>query len=48
MSDAVHGTFVSQKISKIRWKPEQLNESQHFVTGSFDEAVCVCVFMLYY
>lgn len=39
MEDTVHSTFVSQKISKIRWKPEQLSESQYFVTGGTDEIV---------
>lgn len=32
----LHGTFVSQKINKIRWKPERMDESHFFVTGSVD------------
>lgn len=36
MSQNVHGTFVSEKISKIRWRPDQFENSQSFVTGSWD------------
>ncbi|GLV31898.1 Nucleoporin 43kD [Carabus blaptoides fortunei] len=36
MSQNVHGTFVSEKISKIRWRPDQFENSHSFVTGSWD------------
>lgn len=36
MSQNIHGTFVSEKISKIRWRPDQFNNSNSFVTGSWD------------
>ncbi|XP_050304526.1 nucleoporin Nup43 [Anthonomus grandis grandis] len=36
MSHNLHGTFISEKISKIRWKPETLGESHFFITGSVD------------
>lgn len=36
MEDRVQGTFVSQKVSKVRWKPETGYDSQYFVTGSCD------------
>jgi len=35
----VHGTFVGEKINKVRWKPEDLNESDIFLTGSWDNGV---------
>lgn len=33
----VQGTFVSQKINKIRWIPEDYAETKHFFTGSWDD-----------
>ena len=36
MDDRVQGTFISEKVSKVRWKPENGFESHHFVTGSWD------------
>lgn len=38
MSDQhrVNGTFLSEKISKIRWIPEQYTAPDSFVTGSWD------------
>ncbi|XP_072947860.1 nucleoporin Nup43 [Epargyreus clarus] len=33
----VQGTFVSQKINKIRWIPEEYVETKHFFTGSWDD-----------
>ncbi|XP_060524404.1 nucleoporin Nup43 [Cylas formicarius] len=39
MSYNVHGNFVSEKISKIRWRPDGFNESNSFVTGSADNDV---------
>lgn len=37
MSHSVHGTFVSEKINKIRWRPDTFNNNSHFfVTGSVD------------
>ncbi|XP_050347162.1 nucleoporin Nup43 [Nymphalis io] len=33
----VQGTFVSQKINKIRWIPEDYVETKHFFTGSWDD-----------
>lgn len=32
----MQGTFISEKVSKVRWKPENGYESHHFVTGSWD------------
>ena len=32
----VNCTFVSEKISKVRWLPEQYNAAESFVTGSWD------------
>lgn len=37
MSHNVHGTFVSQKINKIRWRPDPFNNAHFFVTGSWDD-----------
>lgn len=37
MSIGVQGTFVSQKINKIRWIPEEYVETKHFFTGSWDD-----------
>lgn len=40
----VQGTFVSQKISKIRWIAEDYVETKCFFTGSWDDDVnCVKV-----
>jgi nuclear pore complex protein Nup43 len=39
MEDKVHGAFVSEKVSKVRWKPEDLVESDIFLTGSWDNEV---------
>lgn len=39
MSENVHGEFISHKVSKIRWKPEELDDAEYFVTGSLDEVV---------
>ena len=39
MVDRVKGTFVSEKVSKVRWKPEDGLESHHFLTGSWDNEV---------
>lgn len=36
MAHNVHGTFISEKISKIRWKPNPFDDSNSFVTGSWD------------
>ncbi|XP_069668662.1 nucleoporin Nup43 isoform X2 [Periplaneta americana] len=36
MEEKVLGTFVGEKISKVRWKPEDLIESNTFLTGSWD------------
>lgn len=32
----VNLTFISEKVSKIRWLPEQYASSVSFVTGSWD------------
>lgn len=37
MSLDVQGTFVSQKINKIRWIPEDYVETKCFLTGSWDD-----------
>lgn len=39
MEGKVHGTFVGEKINKVRWKPEDLTESDIFLTGSWDNGV---------
>lgn len=39
MSDNIHGTFISEKVSKIRWKPEDFSEAKSFLTGSWDNPV---------
>nr|CAH7742510.1 unnamed protein product [Callosobruchus chinensis] len=36
MSHSLHGTYVSEKINKIRWKPDEFNNCHFFVTGSID------------
>lgn len=35
----VNGSFVSEKISKIRWLPEPYADADKFVTGSWDSSV---------
>ncbi|PSN43436.1 Nucleoporin Nup43 [Blattella germanica] len=47
MEAKVHGTFVSEKINKVRWKPEYLIESESFVTGSWDNETNQLVYWLY-
>ncbi|CAF4950108.1 unnamed protein product [Pieris macdunnoughi] len=37
MTIDIEGTFVSQKINKIRWIPEEYVETKHFFTGSWDD-----------
>lgn len=32
----VNGTFISEKVSKVRWIPEQYTAPDSFVTGSWD------------
>ncbi|XP_046427457.1 nucleoporin Nup43 [Neodiprion virginianus] len=39
MSENIHGTFISEKVSKIRWKPEDFVEAKSFLTGSWDNPV---------
>lgn len=36
MSHSLHGTFVSEKINKIRWRSDEFNNCHYFVTGSVD------------
>ncbi|EFA03069.1 nucleoporin Nup43 [Tribolium castaneum] len=36
MAHNIHGTFVSEKVNKIRWRPDFMNASHYFVTGSWD------------
>ncbi|XP_068626752.1 nucleoporin Nup43 [Battus philenor] len=33
----VEGTYVSQKINKVRWIPEDYGECKYFFTGSWDD-----------
>lgn len=33
------GTFVSEKVSKIRWQHEPFAETKTFLTGSWDNPV---------
>ncbi|XP_034838355.1 nucleoporin Nup43 [Maniola hyperantus] len=35
----VQGTFVSQKINKIRWIPEDYVDTKNFFTGSWDDEI---------
>lgn len=42
MSENVQGTFISEKISKIRWQHGNLTEAKHFLTGSWDNPVRLC------
>lgn len=34
-SNEIYGSYVSEKVSKIRWKPDAFNESTTFTTGSY-------------
>lgn len=36
MSQNVSGTFVSEKVNKVRWMPDPFNDSHSFLTGSWD------------
>ncbi|KAB0796430.1 hypothetical protein PPYR_10491 [Photinus pyralis] len=36
MVQNVHGTYISEKINKIRWRPDAFSYSYAFVTGSWD------------
>ncbi|KAF5295321.1 hypothetical protein FQA39_LY13186 [Lamprigera yunnana] len=36
MVQSVHGTFISEKINTIRWRPDAFNDSHSFITGSWD------------
>lgn len=39
MTQNVNGTFVSEKISRIRWRPDQFETAHSFVTGSWDNNI---------
>lgn len=39
MTQSVQGTFVSEKISKVRWKHEDFADAKYFLTGSWDDPV---------
>lgn len=41
MGDKVQCTFVSEKINKVRWKPQDYSSafSEYFITGSWDDEV---------
>lgn len=39
MGENVQGTFVSEKISKIRWQHGDFTEARNFLTGSWDNSV---------
>lgn len=43
----MHGVFVGEKVSKVRWKPEDLVESDIFLTGSWDNETNHLVLWLY-
>ncbi|XP_067012386.1 nucleoporin Nup43 [Anabrus simplex] len=45
--DKVHGTFVSEKINKVKWKPESLCDAGYFVTGSWDNETNQVTLWLY-
>nr|XP_018904040.1 PREDICTED: nucleoporin Nup43 [Bemisia tabaci] len=47
MSDNVHGTFVSHKVSKVRWKPGNNSVSETFITGSWDEELNLLKLWMY-
>ncbi|ALC46099.1 Nup43 [Drosophila busckii] len=36
MAANVSSHFISEKISKVRWLPEELQQSERFITGSWD------------
>lgn len=38
-SHNLNGTFISEKVNKIRWKPETFDESHFFITGSVDNEI---------
>lgn len=46
MVDNIHGTFISQKVNKVRWKPEVNLDSETFLTGSWDNEVSFLLFLL--
>ncbi|OXU27468.1 hypothetical protein TSAR_011206 [Trichomalopsis sarcophagae] len=35
---SIQGTFVSEKISKVRWKHEDFTDANYFLTGSWDDS----------
>ncbi|XP_044761105.1 nucleoporin Nup43 [Coccinella septempunctata] len=37
MANNIQGTFVSQKINKIRWRPDPFNNSHSFISCSWDD-----------
>lgn len=39
MVDNIHGTFISHKVNKVRWKPEGNLDSETFLTGSWDNDI---------
>lgn len=39
MDENVQGTFVSEKISKMRWQHRDFTEAKNFLTGSWDNPV---------
>lgn len=39
MSPGIQGTFVSEKVNRVRWVPEEHSESTSFLTGSWDNDV---------
>ncbi|XP_075223788.1 nucleoporin 43 [Lycorma delicatula] len=43
----LHGTFVSQKVNKVRWKPELGLDSETFITGSWDDKENKLILWLY-
>ena len=36
MPNLIHGTFISEKINKIRWRLDPFNNPHSFITGSWD------------
>ncbi|XP_017776661.1 PREDICTED: nucleoporin Nup43 [Nicrophorus vespilloides] len=36
MGRNIHCTYISEKINKIRWRPNPFNDPKQFVTGSWD------------
>ena len=47
MTSELHaqGTFVSEKISKIRWQHEPFSDTKTFLTGSWDNPVCFVMYI---